>query len=133
MRRLRQSFGDCKLEKEEDVAMHRRQVMAAWKPCGSNSSPWVQMELPRREEGRRNSEDEHEQGRTSQQLGLPTPGGINQGALANCLELDLPRVRDVLGEGGSAGRSGAQGDRKRGPSRSPGRLSMDEDEDDEVP
>ena len=31
---------DCKL-----VAMHRRQVMAAWRPCGSNSSPWEQMEL----------------------------------------------------------------------------------------
>ena len=111
MRGWRQSFRDCKLEKKEEVAMHRRQVMAAWGPCGSNSSPWEQMELrpfvqrlqremgaaqgqmPGREEGRRNSDHEQEQRRTSQQLGLPTPGGINQGAPASGLELDLPRVR----------------------------------------
>ena len=53
---------------------------------------------------------------------LPTPGGINQGPPAKSLELDLPRVRGVSGEDGSAGRSGTQGDRKRGPSRSLGRI-----------
>ena len=52
MRRWRQSFRDCKLEKKEEVAMHRRQVMAAWMHCGSNLS------LSRRGEGRRYSEDE---------------------------------------------------------------------------
>ena len=45
MRRWRQSFRDCKLEKKVEVAMHRRQVMAAWRPCGSNLSPREQMEL----------------------------------------------------------------------------------------
>ena len=47
----------------------------------------AQGQMPRREEGRRNSEDEQEQGRISQQLVLPTPGGINQGAPASSLEL----------------------------------------------
>ena len=63
-----------------------------------------------------------------QALLSPTPGGINQAAHASSLELDLPRVRGVPVEGGSAGRS----DRKRGPFRSPGRHSMDEEEDDDV-
>ena len=45
--------------------------------------------------------------------------GINQVALASSLELDLHRVRGAPGEGGSAGRPGTQGNRKRGPSRSP--------------
>ena len=53
--------------------MHRRQVMAAWRPCGSNLPLWrtngietfvqktpgeigaAQGQMPRREEGRRNS------------------------------------------------------------------------------
>ena len=85
--------------------------------------------MPRGEEGRRDSGNEQEQGRASQQLVLPTPGGVNQDAPASSSELDLPRVRSVLGNSGSAGRSGAQVDRKRGPSRSPGRTSMDEDDD----
>ena len=46
------------------------------------------------------------------------------------LELDLLLVRCVPDEGGSAGRSGTQGDRKRGLSRSPGRQSMDKEADD---
>ena len=65
-----------------------------------------------KEEGRRNSENEQEQCRTSQQLVLPTPGGINQDAPASSLELDLHRG-GVRGEAGSAGRSSTQGDRKR--------------------
>ena len=59
--------------------------------------------MPGRDERRRSSEDEQEQGRIK--LVLPTPGEINQGAPASSLELDLPRVRGALGEGGSAGRS----------------------------
>ena len=39
-------------------------------------------------------------------MALPTPGGFIQGAPAICLELDLPLVGGVPGEGGSAGRSG---------------------------
>ena len=56
-----------------------------------------------REEGRRDSENEQEKGRTSQQLVLPTPGGVNQDAPASSLELDLHRVRGP-GESGSAER-----------------------------
>ena len=68
-------------------------------------------QMPGREEGRRDSENEQEQGRASQQLVLPTPGGVNQDAPASSLELDLLRVRGVLGESGSAGRASEQGDR----------------------
>ena len=75
----------------------------------------VQEQMPGRDERRRNSEDEQEQGRASQQVALPTSGGFIQGAPASSLELDLPLVRGAPGEGGSAGRSGTQGDRKRGP------------------
>ena len=78
------------------------------------------------------SEEEPEQGRASQQVALPTPGGVNQVALASSLELDIPLVRGVPGEGGSAGRSGTQGDRQRGLSRSPGQQSMDEGADDDL-
>ena len=51
---------------------------------------------------------------------------------ARSLELDLPLVRGAPGEGGSAGRSGTQGDRKRGPSRFSGRHSMDDGGDDDL-
>ena len=88
----------------------------------------AQGQMPRREEGRRNSKDEQGQGRNSQQLVLSAPGGINEGAPASSLELDLHRVRGAPGEGGGAGKSGAQGDRKRGPTRSPGHPSMEEDD-----
>ena len=97
---------------------------------GRIETPCAQM--PGKEGGRRNSENEEEQGRTSQQLVLPTPGGINQNAPASSLELDLHRVRGVPGEGGSAGRSGKQRGRKKGPSRSPGRPTMDEEDDGNV-
>ena len=80
-----------------------------------------------REEGRRNSEDEQEQGRISQQLLLPAPAGINEGTPASSLELDLPRVRGALGESGGAGKSGTQGDLKRALSNFPSRRPMEED------
>ena len=143
MQKWRQSFKACTREKKEEAAKLRKQVTAVWRLCGSNLSPWEQIELieaffvqrlqremgaaqgqmPRRE-GRRNSEDEQEQGRITQQLVLPTPGGINQGPPASCLELDLPRVRGVAGEGGSAGRSGTGRDpntleRKKSRTRGP--------------
>ena len=56
-------------------------------------------------EGRRDSENEQEQGRAGQQLVLSTPGGVNQVAPAGSLELDLPRVRGVLGETGKCRKS----------------------------
>ena len=119
--------------------------MADWRPYGSNTSPWEHMELrplhkcftekweqlkgklPGREEGRRDSENEQEQGRASLQLVSFTPGKVNQVAPASSLELDFPRVRGVPGEDGGAGRPC-----KRGPSRSPGRLSWDEEGTDNV-
>ena len=61
-----------------------------------------------------------------------TPGGVNQDAPARSLELDLLRIRGVPGESGSAVRASKQGDRKRVPSRSPGRNSMEEEVDDNV-
>ena len=54
---------------------------------------------------RRDSENGEEQGRASQQLVsfMPNlPGGVNQVAPASSLELDLPRVQGIPGEGGSA-------------------------------
>ena len=68
----------------------------------------VQGQMPGREEGRRSIEDEQEQGRISQQLVLPAPGGINEGTPAGSLELDLPRVWSALGECGGAGKSGTR-------------------------
>ena len=68
----------------------------------------VQGQLPGRE-GRRSIEDEQEQGRISQRLVLPAPGGINEGTPASGLELDLPRVWSAPGECGGAGKSGTLG------------------------
>ena len=53
----------------------------------------AQGQMPGREEGRRNSEDEQEQDKASQQLALSAPSGCNEGTPASSLELDLPRVR----------------------------------------
>ena len=53
-------------------------------------------------DGRRDSENEPEQGRASQQLVSPTPSEVNQDAPVSSLELDLHRVRGVPGESGSA-------------------------------
>ena len=74
----------------------------------------VQEQVPGRDEKIRNSEEEQEQGGASQQVALPTPGGFIQDAPASSFELDFPLVRGVPVEGGSARRSGTQGDRKRG-------------------
>ena len=49
------------------------------------------------EEMKEESEVEQEQGIASQQVALPTPGGVNRVAPASSLELDLPRVRGVPG------------------------------------
>ena len=144
MRKWKQNFRECRLEKKEEVAMHRTRLNAVWRRWWNKFSlskfdaisqiffkkfetfaPPVQM--PGREEGRRDSENEQEQGRASQQLVSLTPGGVNQVAPASSLELDLPRVRSVPGEGGSAGRPG-----KSGPSSSPGRPSGDEEGDDDL-
>ena len=69
--------------------------------------------MPGKEGGRRNSEHEQEQGRTSEQLVLPAPSGFNEGTQANSMELDFPRVRGAHGARGGAGNSGAAKGRKR--------------------
>ena len=92
---------------------------------GFKESGAVQEQMPGRDE--RRSEDEQEQGSASQQVALPTPGGVSHVAPASSLELDFPRKRGVAGEGGGAGILC-----KRGPSRSPGRLSGDEEGDENV-
>ena len=58
--------------------------------------------------GRRNSEDEQEQGKTSQQLVLPAPAGFNEGTAGSLTKLDLPRARGAPGESGGAGNSGVE-------------------------
>ena len=57
---------------------------------------------------RRNSEDELEQDKASQQLVSPAPGGFNEGTPASGMELDLPRVHFAHGKCGGAGNSGAE-------------------------
>ena len=70
--------------------------------------------MPEREEERRSSEGEQKQDKASQELALSASGEGNEGTPASSLELDLPRVRGVLGECGGTGKSGTPGDRKRG-------------------
>ena len=89
----------------------------------------AQEQMPGREEGRRNSEDEQEQDKASQQLALSASSGCNEGTPASSLELDLPRVRGALGECGGAGKSGAAKDEPKRPlSNAPSRSPMDEEE-----
>ena len=100
-------------------AQARSKLEALWQQL---ISPWEQMELRPLYKGSKGKWEQHkgrcqeekkdegivkmnqEQGRINQQLVSPTPGGVNQGAPASSLELDLPRVRGVPGEGGSAGK-----------------------------
>ena len=89
----------------------------------------AQGQTPGREEGRRNSEDEQEQDKASQQLALSASSWCNEGTPASSLELDLPRVRSALGECGGAGKLGtAKDERKRLQSNSPSRRPMEEED-----
>ena len=75
--------------------------------------------------GRRNSEDEQEQDKASQQLALSASSGCK----ASSLELDLPRVRGALGGCGGAGKSGTSNDeRKRLLLNSPSRRLVEEED-----
>ena len=69
-------------------------------------------QMPGKEGGRRNSEDEQEQDKASQQLALSASGGCNEGTPAGSLELD-PRVRSALGECGGAVKSGTAMDERK--------------------
>ena len=64
-------------------------------------------------EGRKDSVEEPEQWKTSQQLVLPAPGGYNEGTPTSLAGLDLIRIRGAHGECGGAGDLGAANDRKR--------------------
>ena len=86
-----------------------------------------QKQMPGREEGRRNSEHEQEQGKTSQLLVLPAPGRFNEGTAASSMELDLLRVRGAHGECGGAGKTGAENEERRPLSNSPSGPPMEED------
>ena len=86
-------------------------------------------QMPGKDEVRKESEEEQEQSKASQQLVLPAPGGYNEGAPASLVEFDLARIRSAHGECGGARNVGAANDRKRTLSNPPGRerLPMDED------
>ena len=154
---MRSDFGSCRTKsiknKMADAemaaalqglqAVRKYVTVAAWRSCGNSLSLWERVELifqrfqrevgafqeqmPGREEGRRNSEDEQEQGRASRQLVLPAPGGFNEGTPASSMELDLPRARGAHGESGGAGNSGAEDERKRPLPNSPSQLPMEDD------
>ena len=136
--------------------MLRRQAIAAWRPCCSKLLPcvlqWVQTwSIPwpmlcskgskKVEQLRSRCQEEmKEEGIAKMNKskvepvssGVAPPGGLIQGAPASSLEVDLPPVRRAPGEGGRALRSGTRGVRERGPSRSPGRHSIDEEGDADV-
>ena len=62
-------------------------------------------------------------------MALSGSSGCDEGTPASSLELDLPSVRDALGEGGGAGKSGkAKAERKRPLSNSPSRRPTGEEE-----
>ena len=84
----------------------------------------AQEQMSGREEGSRNSEDEQDHCKTSQQLVLPAQGGLNEGALASSMELDLPHVRGAHGECGGAFSSGPKKSRSNTPWSG---LSMEEE------
>ena len=98
MQRWQQNVRGCRPDKKEEAVKHRRQVIAAWRPCGNSLSPWERIELRSfvhrlqremgtaqeqmsgREGGRRNSENEQEQDKASQQLALSASSGCNEGS-----------------------------------------------------
>ena len=57
-----------------------------------NSSLYPSAQIPEKGGGRRNSEDEQEQGKASPQLPLSASGWCNEGTSASSLELNLPRA-----------------------------------------
>ena len=77
-------------------------------------------QMPGKGGGRRNSEDEQEQGKASR------AGAMKEGTPVSSLELDLPR--GAHGECGGAGKSGADNERKRPLSNSPKSHSNEIDE-----
>ena len=103
VRKWKQNFRDCKPEQifalGADHARSKFEVMCQIS-FGRIETPSAQM--PGQGGGRRNSENEQEQCRTSQQLVLPAQSGFNESAPASSMELDLPRVRGVQGESGRA-------------------------------
>ena len=86
------------------IALGANRVEAMFQRYGQMGA--TQGQMPGREEGRRNSEDEQEQDKASQQLALSASSGCNEGTPVGSLEPDFPSVRGALGECGGAGKSG---------------------------
>ena len=104
--------GDCCLEAlwQQFIALGANQfafVQRLQREMGA-----AQGQMPGIEEGRRNSEDQQEQGRTSQQSVLPTPGGISEDAPASSLELGKHKLKDEGFRRSGKKRSGKQRRRK---------------------
>ena len=68
--------------------------------------------MPGKGGGRRNSEDEQEQGKASQQLALSASGGCNEGTQRVVWSPIFLVFGVALGECGGAGKSGTAKDRK---------------------
>ena len=86
---------DCCLETmvEQVIAMRTdqgRSTFDAWCKIfvGKFETSISPAQMQGREGGRRDSENEQDQGRANQQLMLPTPSGVNRDAPASSLELD---------------------------------------------
>ena len=112
---------------QQVIALGANRVEAMFQRCGEMGA--AQGQMPEEEEGRRDSKHEKEQGKTSQHLVLPVPGGFSEGTPASLMELNLLRIRGAYGECGGAGNSGAANERKRTLSNSLSRerLPMEED------
>ena len=147
MRKWKQNFKACRLEKKEEVVMHRRQVMAAWRPYGSNSSPWEQMELRplhKSSTGKweqpkgRCQEEKKDEGIVKMNKSKGEPVSIwgcqrQAGSIKVHWRVIWSFIFLVFGvHSVKAEVQEDQGDRKRGPSRSPRRPSMDEEDDGNV-
>ena len=123
--------GDCCLEEmlQEVLALGTNGVETLFQRVHRvrRAMGGLREQMPGGEEGRKDSENEHEQGRTSQQLALSASGGFSEGTSASNMELDLPRVRGAHDGCGDAGNSGTAQDRKRSLSNSQSRLPIEED------
>ena len=120
MQKLRQDLRVCRKEKKEETVMLRKQVIAAWRPCGDNSSRWEGIELRLCSKGAeqwerprgRCQEEKKEQGKVTTNKSktklvsslASASSGRNEGTPASSLELDLPRVQGAFGECGGAGK-----------------------------
>ena len=83
--------GDCCLEEmlQEVIALGTNGVDTLFQRV-RRAMGALREQMTGGEKGRQDSENEHEQGRTSQQLALSASGGFSEGTSASNMELDLP-------------------------------------------